>query len=74
MMDPVALLLVVTCVRGVTKVTDALCQWLVLRASGELARAAAVVPPGVEIAQRGRNGTGWLIRRTSRQKDGVCGR
>jgi hypothetical protein len=67
MMDPVMLLLVVTCAQGVTRLTDALCQWLVLRARGELARAAVVVPPGVEVAERNGNGASWLVRRTYRQ-------
>jgi hypothetical protein len=74
MMDPVTLVLVVTCIQGVTKLTDALCQWLLLRARGELARAAAVVPPGVEVADRGRDGASWLVRRTHRQQGGVRGR
>jgi hypothetical protein len=73
MMNPVTFLLVVTCVQGVTKLTDALCQWLMLRARGELARAAAVVPPGVEVADRDRDGASWLVRRTRSQKGGVCG-
>ena len=72
-MNPVALFLVVTCVQGVTKLADALCQWLVLRARGELARAAAVIPPGTEVADRDRHGTNWIIRRTYRPKDGVRG-
>lgn len=72
-MDPVMLLLLVTCAQGVTRLADALCQWLVLRARSELARAVAVVPPGVELADRDRNGASWLVRRTYRQKGGVRG-
>ena len=73
MMNPVVLLLVVTCVQAVTKLTDALCQQLTMRARGELVRSAAAVPPGVEVADRDRNGASWLARRTYRQEGGVCG-
>jgi hypothetical protein len=74
MMDPVALLLAVTCVQGVARLTDALCQWLLLRARGEFARAAAVIPPGVEVADRDRHGASWLVRRNYRQDGGGRGR
>lgn len=67
MMNPVTLLLVVACVQGITRLTDALCEWLMLRARGELARVAAAAPPGVEVADRDQSGAGWLIRKTYRQ-------
>lgn len=73
-MDPVTLVLMVACIQGATRLTDALCQWLVLRARGEFARAAAVVPSGVEVAERDRSGASWLVRRTYRQEDDVRGR
>jgi hypothetical protein len=74
MTDPVTLILVVTCVQGIARLTDTLCQWLALRARGEFTRAAAVVPPGVEVADRHRNGASWLVRRTYPHKGGACGR
>jgi hypothetical protein len=56
------LVLVVACAHGVTKITEALAQWLALHARAGLTRAASAAPAGVEVAGRDRDGASWLVR------------
>lgn len=70
MMDPVTLVLVVTCVQGFTRLVDAFANRLTMRARAELARAVAAMPQGVEVTDQTAEGTGWVVRRTGAQDAG----
>ena len=62
MMDPVTLLLVLACVRMLTRVVNAAAYWLLLRARAQLVRAAAALPARVELTEHDPEGAGWLVR------------
>jgi hypothetical protein len=60
--DPVLIIMVAVCVRGVSQLADALAQRIILRARAELAWIAAVALPGTEVAEHDRRGGGMRIR------------
>ena len=63
MMDPVTLLALASAIVPVLKcLIRALARRWALRAAAELTRAAAQLPPDVEVAGGDAEGFGWLVR------------
>jgi hypothetical protein len=54
--DPVVIVLVAGCARGVAQLAEALAQRIVLRACAELVRVVAAAPGCAEVAERDRWG------------------
>lgn len=60
--DPVLIVVVVACARGLVRLTEVLAHCIALRARIELARIAAAAPPGTEVAEQDQWGDSWWFR------------
>jgi hypothetical protein len=60
--DPLLIAVVIACVHSITRLVDALAQWVVMRAWAGLVKAAAETPRGVQAAGRDRHGIPWRVQ------------
>ncbi len=68
--DPVLIVMVAVCARGVVRLAEAMAVWIALRARIELARIAAAAPPGTEVVEQDRRGGGWRFRSPQQPGEG----
>jgi hypothetical protein len=69
-LDPVLIAVMVACVQGISRLVDALAQWVVLHARGELVKAVAAAPGDVQVCQRDRRGSAWWVQTGSSRGPG----
>jgi len=62
--DPVLIVAMVLCARGAVRLAKVLTQWIAMRTRIELARIAAALPPGAEVAEQDRHLGSWRFRTT----------
>ena len=65
MMDPVTLLLALAAGQILHRLTAAVASWLTWRGRAAFTRAAATLPPGVDLNETGPTGAGWRVRTTA---------